>query len=121
MEEAELKHVASERRICYRIVTNSLSQQASQSHRVHCFVVVAVDVLNILLPLLCRGLRMTEIRKLLYTWYARLNGSYEQQYVLTSIQGNLDERCTDALVWELMLQAGPVGEYYSTLDNLTSH
>jgi splicing factor 3B subunit 4 len=24
-------------------------------------------------------------------------------------QGNLDERCTDALVWELMLQAGPVG------------
>lgn len=22
--------------------------------------------------------------------------------------GNLDERCTDALVWELMLQAGPV-------------
>jgi splicing factor 3B subunit 4 len=26
-------------------------------------------------------------------------------------QGNLDERCSDALVWELMLQAGPVGEY----------
>jgi splicing factor 3B subunit 4 len=26
-------------------------------------------------------------------------------------QGNLDERCTDALVWELMLQAGPVGEW----------
>ena len=25
-------------------------------------------------------------------------------------QGNLDERVTDALVWELMLQAGPVGE-----------
>lgn len=25
-------------------------------------------------------------------------------------QGNLDERCTDALIWELMLQAGPVGE-----------
>ena len=24
-------------------------------------------------------------------------------------QGNLDERCTDALIWELMLQAGPVG------------
>lgn len=23
-------------------------------------------------------------------------------------QGNLDERVTDALVWELMLQAGPV-------------
>jgi splicing factor 3B subunit 4 len=28
---------------------------------------------------------------------------------LTTFQGNLDERCTDALVWELMLQAGPVG------------
>lgn len=25
-------------------------------------------------------------------------------------QGNLDERCTDALIWELMLQAGPVGK-----------
>ena len=24
-------------------------------------------------------------------------------------QGNLDERVTDAIVWELMLQAGPVG------------
>ena len=29
----------------------------------------------------------------------------------TRLQGNLDERCTDALIWELMLQAGPVGEY----------
>ncbi len=26
-------------------------------------------------------------------------------------QGNLDERVTDAIVWELMLQAGPVGKY----------
>ncbi len=26
-------------------------------------------------------------------------------------QGNLDERCTDALIWELVLQAGPVGEF----------
>ena len=98
-----------------------ISAGVTVTHRVHCFVVVAVDVLNILLPLLCRGLRMTEIKKLLYTWYVRLNGSYEQRHVLTSIQGNLDERCTDALVWELMLQAEPVGEYYSTLDNLTSH
>ena len=24
----------------------------------------------------------------------------------------MDERCTDALVWELMLQAGPVGELH---------
>ena len=29
----------------------------------------------------------------------------------TRLQGNLDERCTDALIWELMLQAGPVGAY----------
>ena len=28
-------------------------------------------------------------------------------------QGNLDERCTDALIWELMLQAGPVGMFYA--------
>lgn len=26
-----------------------------------------------------------------------------------ALQGNLDERCTDALIWELMLQAGPIG------------
>lgn len=25
--------------------------------------------------------------------------------------GNLDERCTEALIWELMLQAGPVGNF----------
>ncbi|CEQ40001.1 SPOSA6832_01563, partial [Sporobolomyces salmonicolor] len=29
----------------------------------------------------------------------------------TVYMGNLDERCTDALIWELMLQAGPVGAY----------
>jgi hypothetical protein len=27
--------------------------------------------------------------------------------------GNLDERCTEALIWELMLQAGPVGNIHS--------
>ncbi|CAI2177378.1 4769_t:CDS:2 [Funneliformis geosporum] len=27
--------------------------------------------------------------------------------------GNLDERCTEALIWELMLQAGPVGKFLS--------
>ena len=30
---------------------------------------------------------------------------------MTFGKGNLDERCSDALVWELMLQAGPVGEF----------
>ncbi|KAF5379875.1 hypothetical protein D9757_007228 [Collybiopsis confluens] len=29
--------------------------------------------------------------------------------------GNLDERCTDALIWELMLQAGPVGAFTAPL------
>ena len=33
------------------------------------------------------------------------------EWRFTVRQGNLDERCTDALVWELMLQAGPVGGY----------
>jgi len=28
--------------------------------------------------------------------------------------GNLDERCTEALIWELMLQAGPVGKFSFT-------
>ena len=35
-------------------------------------------------------------------------------------QGNLDERCTDALVWELMLQAGPVGEQQFRTANVES-
>jgi hypothetical protein len=26
--------------------------------------------------------------------------------------GNLDERINEALLWELMLQAGPVGKFY---------
>lgn len=37
---------------------------------------------------------------------------YRREHDKTQIyfdQGNLDERVTDALVWELMLQAGPVG------------
>lgn len=25
-----------------------------------------------------------------------------------ALQGNLDERCNDALIWELMLQSGPI-------------
>ena len=43
--------------------------------------------------------------------------------VLTSAQGNLDERITDALIWELMLQAGPVGEYryFSFIHSVTGH
>jgi len=55
----------------------------------------------------CRVLKMTEIKRLQYTWYV----TYTQALPPTNPnhQGNLDERCSDALVWELMLQAGPVG------------
>lgn len=33
----------------------------------------------------------------------------ERNQEATIYIGNLDERCTESLVWELMLQAGPVG------------
>ncbi|KAJ9121514.1 hypothetical protein QFC22_002132 [Naganishia vaughanmartiniae] len=33
--------------------------------------------------------------------------------------GNLDERCTDALVWELMLQAGPVANVHLPKDRIS--
>ncbi|KIY71880.1 hypothetical protein CYLTODRAFT_368519 [Cylindrobasidium torrendii FP15055 ss-10] len=33
--------------------------------------------------------------------------------------GNLDERCTDALVWELMLQAGPVSNVHLPKDRVS--
>ena len=35
----------------------------------------------------------------------------ERNQEATVYIGNLDERCTEALIWELMLQAGPVGKY----------
>ena len=35
----------------------------------------------------------------------------ERNQEATIYIGNLDERCTDSLVWELMLQAGPVGMF----------
>jgi len=34
----------------------------------------------------------------------------ERNQEATVYIGNLDERCTEALIWELMLQAGPVGK-----------
>ncbi|KAK4683723.1 splicing factor 3B subunit 4, partial [Tremellales sp. Uapishka_1] len=33
--------------------------------------------------------------------------------------GNLDEKCTDALVWELMLQAGPVSNVFLPKDRIS--
>ena len=44
-------------------------------------------------------------------YLVRSRRSQLQVITLTDMQGNLDERCTDALVWELMVQAGPVGEF----------
>lgn len=37
----------------------------------------------------------------------------ERNQEATIYIGNLDERCSEALIWELMLQAGPVGTYYT--------
>lgn len=37
----------------------------------------------------------------------------ERNQDATVYVGNLDDRCSDTLVWELMAQAGPVGKLYS--------
>jgi splicing factor 3B subunit 4 len=39
----------------------------------------------------------------------------ERNQEATVYIGNLDERCTESLIWELMLQAGPVGNDYLLL------
>lgn len=39
----------------------------------------------------------------------------ERNQEATIYIGNLDERCTESLVWELMLQAGPVGKSHPPL------
>ncbi|KAM3417183.1 hypothetical protein BST61_g5443 [Cercospora zeina] len=44
---------------------------------------------------------------------------WEQDKDSTLYIGNLDERCTDALVWELMLQAGPVINVHLPKDRVT--
>lgn len=38
----------------------------------------------------------------------------ERNQEATIYIGNLDERCSESLVWELMLQAGPVGKVFSS-------
>lgn len=53
---------------------------------------------------------MTGIKRRLCTWCVLL--FVRAGMKLTGRQGNLDERCSDALIWELMLQAGPVGELH---------
>lgn len=44
---------------------------------------------------------------------------YDQDKDSTLYVGNLDERCTDALVWELMLQAGPIINVHLPKDRVT--
>jgi len=44
---------------------------------------------------------------------------YDQDKDSTLYVGNLDERCTDSLVWELMLQAGPVINVHLPKDRVT--
>ena len=44
---------------------------------------------------------------------------YEQDKESTIYVGNIDERCTDPLVWELMLQAGPVVNVHLPKDRVT--
>jgi splicing factor 3B subunit 4 len=44
----------------------------------------------------------------------------ERNQEATIYIGNLDERCTESLVWELMLQAGPVGKVSYCLVSLCS-
>lgn len=46
---------------------------------------------------------------------------WEQDKDSTLYVGNLDERCTDALVWELMLQAGPVINVHLPKDRVTQN
>lgn len=44
---------------------------------------------------------------------------YDQDKDSTLYIGNLDERCTDALIWELMLQAGPIINVHLPKDRVT--
>ena len=44
---------------------------------------------------------------------------YDQDKDSTLYVGNLDERCTDALIWELMLQAGPIINVHLPKDRVT--
>lgn len=47
------------------------------------------------------------------------NRHWEQDKDSTLYVGNLDERCSDSLVWELMLQAGPIINVHLPKDRVT--
>lgn len=44
----------------------------------------------------------------------------ERNQDATVYVGNLDDRCSDTLVWELMAQAGPIGKLKSNLTSVSS-
>ena len=46
---------------------------------------------------------------------------YDQDKDSTLYIGNLDERCSDSLVWELMLQAGPIINVHLPKDRVTQN
>ena len=45
----------------------------------------------------------------------RMSRDLERNQEATCYIGNLDERVTDEIVWELMLQAGPIAHVYYLL------
>jgi splicing factor 3B subunit 4 len=53
------------------------------------------------------------------TFYYILTRSREQDKEATVYVGNLDERVTDALVWELMLQSGRIVNVHLPKDRVT--
>ncbi|KAL8292888.1 hypothetical protein RQP46_000582 [Phenoliferia psychrophenolica] len=48
-----------------------------------------------------------------------MNKQEDRNQEATVYMGNLDERCTDALIWELMLQAGPVVNVHLPKDRIS--
>lgn len=49
----------------------------------------------------------------------RMSRDLERNQEATCYIGNLDERVTDEIVWELMLQAGPIAHVYLPKDRIS--
>lgn len=73
------------------------------SHFVHCYWMhwLTIPAFGLCLP------EHTSFRSQRHTMAQQIERNQEATVYI----GNLDERCTDSLVWELMLQAGPVGTF----------
>lgn len=54
---------------------------------------------------------MIELQSRLYLSRIDNEGRMERNQEASVYVGNLDERVNEGLVWELMLQAGPVGRH----------